>query len=202
MWGKCYQIGLVVILGILWHYSWILQCFQNFEKFPCIATIWYTPPQNVGKMLPKGFGSDFRHIIALFFNSSKFSNFWKISLYWDHMAHPSQNVGKMLPNRFGSDFRHIVALFLNSSKFSKFWKIYLHYDHMAHPPQNVGKMLPVRKVFKHVVRCLKSLPNRFGSIFPTFWGGVCHMVAIQGNFSKLWKFRRIQKPKITTKPIW
>ena len=162
LWGKCYQIGLVVILGILWHYSWILQCFQNFEKFPCIATIWHTPPQNVGKMLPKG---------------------------------------------FGSDFRHIIALFLNSSKFSKFWKIYLHYDHMAHPPQNVGKMLPVRKVFKHVVRCLKSLPNRFGSIFPKFWGGVCHMVAIQGNFSKFWKLWRIQEwcynmPKITTKPIW
>ena len=142
LWGKCYQIGLVVILGILWHYSWILQCFRNFEKSPCIATIWHTPPQNVGKMLPNRFGSDFRHIMALFFNSWKFLKFWKISLYWDHMAHPSQNVGKMLPNRFGSDFR-----LLNSSKFSKFWKISLYCDHMAHPPQIV-KMLPVRKVFK------------------------------------------------------
>ena len=38
-----------------------------------------------------------------------------------------------------------------------------------------------------VILCLKSLPNRFGSIFPQIGGGVCHMVAFSKYFWINWK---------------
>ena len=39
----------------------------------------------------------------------------------------------------------------------------------------------------NVILCLKSLPNRFGSIFPQIGGGVCHMVAFSNYFWINWK---------------
>ena len=93
------QEGCWAIHSIKYQNSQKSLFFQILQKYVENAIMRHTPSQIVGKMLPNRFGSDFRHIVALFLNSSKFSKFWKIYLHYDHMAHPPQIVGKILPVR-------------------------------------------------------------------------------------------------------
>ena len=99
--------------------------------------------------------------------------------------HP-QFVGKCYQNGLVAILgilRHVLKTFLTGSIFT-IWggcAIWSQYKEIFQNFENFEE-------FKNdATICLKSLPNRFGSIFPTFWGGVCHMVAIQGDFSKFRK---------------
>ena len=88
------QEGCWAIHSIKYQNSQKSLFFQILQKYVENAIMRHTPSQIVGKMLPNRFGSDFRHIMTLFLNSSMFSEFWKIPLYCDHMAHPSPKCGE------------------------------------------------------------------------------------------------------------
>ena len=123
--GKCYQIGLVVVLGKMLHYFLKIQFFQNFPKILDYATMWHTPPQIVGKMLPNRYGSDFKHNMTISFKIPTFPKISKKTGLCDHMAHPPPNCGKMLPNWFGSDFGHNINFVFQNPQFFKVFKNFL-----------------------------------------------------------------------------
>ena len=145
--------------------------------------MWHTPPQNLGKMLPNRFGSDFRHLttcLKTFLTGSIFT-IWGGCAIWSQYKEIFQNFEnfeefkndaticlKSLPNRFGSIF---PTFWEGCAIWSQYKEIFQKFENFEELKNNA-------------IICLKSLPNPFGSIFPTFWGGVYHMVAIQGNFSK------------------